>query len=645
MHYFERFIRNLNVRNKILVIVISSIVLSLITAFILFALYDRQSFRKGMIQELTVLSDVIAKRTSAALLFRDDRAATANLESLSVKKNIILACIYDDKQAVFATFDRHGEALDTSGRSNCPPLPYSGNEIFTLLQGGISILVNPIRFSGKKLGWIYIAASMDELALRMRQLLLIGTLIFLSAGVIAYLFAVRVQRYITQPLINLQHVLRTITKSRDYSLRATKESDDEFGHLVQDFNRMLHMVQEANLRLSDAVEEIKSQKSASDVKAVGAEERTVAIKEFFAGVSHDLKQPLSAINLFLGVLENENNEEKRKNYISKVMESSQNLNTLFDELLDMSRIEQIMNDVNKTRVFLPDLIGRIIKDFGVMANDKGLYLHTHVRDIYVYSDSTMLERIIRNILANAIRYTNKGGVLIACRQRGEDVSIEIWDSGVGIPEDRLKSIFERYTQLNNPDNEAINGFGLGLSIVSRLLSALGHKLELSSRVNRGTVFKIVAQGLREVAKIEEVVDKWQSGNPFFGKFAIVIDDERNIAEAMLAAAMAWDINAEAVTSIKQLHELLATMDRAPDIIFTDYTLSETETGLQAVDIIEEYFDKPVSAIVITGEKDEAILKEIEFYGCHYLPKPVDLRLLKHKIDEVMHESAFKVGGK
>ena len=639
MNYFERVVRDLNVRNKILLIVISSIVVSLVTAFILFALYDRQSYRYSMMQELTVLSDVIAKRTSAALLFRDDRAATANLESLSVKKNIIISCIYDGKKEVFATYFRAPQSSDEK-INPCPQLPYEGDEIFTKLQGDISILVNPIKFSGKRLGWIYVAASMDELAVRMKQLLLIGTLIFLSAGVIAYLFAVRVQRYITQPLINLQHVLRTITKSRDYSLRAIKESDDEFGHMVLDFNRMLHMVQEANLRLSDAVEEIKSEKNESDSKAVGAEARTTAIKEFFAGVSHDLKQPLSAINLFLGVLENEKDEEKKKMYISKVMESSKNLNTLFDDLLDMSRIDQIMNDVNKVRVHVPDLIGRIIKDFDVMANDKGLYLHTHVADVYVYSDATMLERIIRNLLANAIRYTAKGGVLLACRIKGENVSIEIWDTGVGIPKDRMESIFERYTQLNNPNNEAINGFGLGLSIVSRLLSALDHKLELASRVGRGTVFKVLAPRLKKVEKITEVVDKWQSGNQFFGKFAIVIDDERNIAEAMLAAAMAWDIEALAVSSLSELEKLLATLERAPDIILTDFTLSDTETGLMAVEMIEEYFDKPVSAIVISGERDEKILQEIEFFGCHFLPKPVDLRLLKEKVDEVLNKTAY-----
>ncbi len=639
MNYIERVIRDLSVRNKILVIVISSIVLSLVTAFILFALYDRQSFKQAMMQELTVLSDVIAKRSSAALLFRDDRAATANLESLSVKENIILACIYDGKKEVFATFFR-SNAQTQANAPTCPVLPYEGEGIFTELRGGISILVNPIRFSGKKLGWIYVAASMEELALRMRQLLLIGTFIFLSAGVIAYLFAVRVQRYITQPLINLQHVLRTITKSRDYSLRARKESDDEFGHLVLDFNRMLHMVQEANLRLSDAVEEIKSEKNESDSKALGAEEKTQAIKEFFAGVSHDLKQPLSAINLFLGVLENEQDNDKRNNYITKVMESSRNLNALFDELLDISRIDQIMNDVNKTRVFLPDLVGRVIQDFDVMAKDKGLFLRTHVRDLYVYSDATMLERIIRNLLANAIRYTKTGGVMIACRIKGDETSIEIWDTGVGIPKDRMESIFERYTQLDNPNNEAINGFGLGLSIVSRLLSALDHKLELASRVDRGTVFKVLAPTLKEVKRAQEVVDQWQSSNQFFGKFAIVIDDERNIAEAMLATTMAWDIDAQAVGSIEELKKLLPTLDRVPDIILTDFTLSETQTGLMAVEAIEEYFDKPVSAIVITGEKDEGILKEIEYHGCHYLPKPVDLRLLKQKVDEVLNKTAY-----
>lgn len=631
MNYFERVIRNLTVKNKILVIVISSIILSLITAFFLFAIYDRQSYKQGIIEELTVLSDVIAKRSSAALLFQDERAATANLESLSVKDNIIVACIYLADKSVFASYSR-----DQKETYSCTSLPNDGDEIYTNIKGDISILVNPMFFSGRKLGWIYVAASMDKLHERMRQLLLIGTLIFMTAGVIAYLFAARVQRYITQPLINLQHVLRTITKSRDYSLRAKRQSEDEIGNLVVDFNRMLHTIQEASLRLEDAVEELRSQKLESDTKAVGAEEKTKAIKEFFAGVSHDLKQPLSAINLFLGVLENEKDEVKRKNFIEKVMESSKNLNSLFDELLDMSRIDQIMNDVKKSRVFLPDVISKIVQDFEVMARDKGLELRSHVRPLYVYSDATMLERVIRNLVANAVRYTQEGGILIAVRDVRNEVSIEVWDTGIGIPEDKLESIFDRYTQLNNPKQEAINGFGLGLSIVSRLLGALGHRLELHSRVNRGTVFKVLAPKLIEVEKVSDVVDRWEA-SLFSGKYAIVIDDERPIAEAMLATTMAWDIEADAATSIQEVKEILSRLDRAPDIVLTDYTLSSTETGLMALELIEEHFDKPVSAIVISGEKDPEILKEIEYHGCHFLPKPVDLGLLKEKVDEVFEK--------
>ena len=633
---FEKFVRDLQVKHKILFIVIASIVLSLITAFFLIAVYDRQSFRQGMVEELTVLSDVIAKRSSAALLFQDTSAATANLESLSVKDNIILACIYDANKKPFAIFSRSRQENEV-----CPELPYAGEEVYTLIKSGISLLVNPIEFSGRKLGWIYVAASMDKLADRMNQLLIIGALIFLTAGVVAYLFAVRVQRYITQPLVNLQLVLRTITKSRDYSLRAIKESDDEFGHLVVDFNRMLHMVQEANLRLSDAVEEIKSQKEISDNKAVGAEERTQAIKEFFSGVSHDLKQPLSAINLFLGVLQNEKKEEKKQVYIEKILESSNNLNSLFDGLLDMNRIDQIMNNVNKTEINLQELVDNIFSDFEVMAADKGLRLKSHIPDIVVFSDATMLERVLRNLLANAVRYTQNGGILIAAREKSGQVYVEVWDTGVGIPQEKLESVFERYTQLDNPNNEAINGFGLGLSIVSRLLSALGHKLELYSRVGRGTVFKVVIPSVKKAIRAVDVVDRLQSSLPFYGKYAIIIDDEKNIAEAMLATAMAWDINAEAATSIESLKVLLGTLERAPDIVLTDYTLSETETGLMALDMIEEYFDKPVSAIVITGEKDQEILDQIKFYGCHYLPKPVDLQILKEKVDLVLNNKPYE----
>jgi signal transduction histidine kinase len=632
MKYLKRFILNLKVRNKIIFIVVAAIVTSLSTAILLFIIYDRDSYRTSMIQEMTVLSDVISKRSSAAILFGDDRAATANLVSLSAKKNLKVACIYDKEKKVFAFYSR-----DNNNKNNCPELPFDGANIFTHIGDDKTILVDSINFSGKKIGWIYLEISMDGLTERMQDFSQIAAFIFLTSGLVAYLFAISIQSFITQPLINLQHVLRTITKSRDYSLRAKKESTDEFGLLVDDFNRMLHMVQEANMRLSDVVEEIKSKKEESDDKALGAEERTNAIKDFFAGVSHDLKQPLSAINLFLGVIENEQDEIKRNNYISKVQESSQNLNSLFDELLDMSRIDQIMNDVTLKSVSVQDLLGRIVKDFDVMAKDKGLELRVHCPELYVYSDSTMLERIIRNLLANAIRYTESGGILLACRRHGANASLEIWDTGIGIPENKMDAIFSRYTQLNNPDQEAINGFGLGLSIVSRLSTSLDHRLTLASKVGRGTVFKLEVPLLKELKE----VDYKNSPSQLSGRFAIVIDDEKSIAEAMLAATMAWDLEAQIACSIDELEKLLSHLNTPPDIVLTDYSLSATETGLMALDMIEKHFDKPILAIVITGEKDPKILKDIEYYGCHYLPKPIDLKILKNKIDLVLNKKTYE----
>ena len=635
MFIFEKVVLNLNIKQKIIFIVMSSIALSLTTSIILFSIYERESYIQSMIEELNILSDVISKRSSAALLFRDEQVATANLESLSAKKNIIIACIYDKKEKRFSHFFR-----DNNKSDYCPLLPYNGDESYTEINDDTSILVKPIVFAGKSIGWVYIETSMNWLNERMQKLMVLAVFICMIATIVTFLFAMRVQRYISQPMINLQHVLRTITKSRDYSLRAKKVSTDEFGNLVDDFNRMLHMVQEANLRLSDAVEEIKSQKEESDDKAVGAEERTTAIKDFFAGVSHDLKQPLSAINLFLGVLENEKSEDKKKVYISKIMESSNNLNTLFDELLDMSRIDQIMNDINLSRVYLPDLISKIVKDFDVMANDKNLTLRTRCPDLYVYSDPTMLERIIRNLLANAVRYTNLGGILIACRVKKDNVSIEIWDTGVGIPADKQESIFGQYTQLNNPNQESVNGFGLGLSIVSRLTNALGHKLSLFSRDGQGTVFKLDVPLLREARKAKDFITSIENSGHIFGRSAIIIDDEKNIAEAMLATAIAWDLEAEAVCSIEDLKRLLPTLKKAPDIVITDFTLSETETGLMALELIEEHFDTPIAAIVVTGEKDPEILKEIEYTGCHYLPKPVNLHLLKEKVDSVLSHKPY-----
>ncbi len=629
------FQSRLNVQRKILLVVVASVFLSLVTAITLFIVYDRHTYKENFLQEISILSDVLAKRSSAALLFGDSEAARTNLNSLSIQKAIQSACIFDLKHTEFARY-----IAENTGTKACPKHAALGRGSDFVFDDDQLVITKPIEFRGGVLGHIAVAASLAELQARLIKQLLASSVIFLISIAFAYLFALRVQRFITRPITQLQSLTRKISESQDYSLRAKAHSQDEIGLLVQDFNSMLHVIQETNMRLFNTAEELREQKKESDNKAEGAEERSTAIKEFFLGVSHDLKQPLSAINLFANVLMNETDAIKRQAFLEKLSESACNLNNLFDELLDISKLENIMHNIHKQEVALKPLLESIVKEFEVLASDKNLHLRSAIDDVLVVSDPMMLSRIIRNLLANAIRYTNQGGILLAVRARGEQISIEVWDTGIGMSPENVESIFQPYNQIRDAQSDPSVGFGLGLSIVKRLVDGLDHRLTVRSQPHKGSVFKLLVPKVKAGLKVD-VVRIEKDEQPFKGKNIIIIDDEASIVTALNATTSQWGFAVQVAGSLKEVHALLTDMDAPPDLVLTDYRLSEEDTGLEALEIIEEYFDAPVSAIVITGEINPATIKDIEYHGCFYLPKPVDVDALQVSIQNVFAKAAYR----
>ncbi|MCP5325213.1 MAG: HAMP domain-containing protein [Oceanospirillaceae bacterium] len=627
----KRLFNRISVKVKLMLIVMIAVTIAIFIAAALYTLKDRQDFIAEQQNELIVLSDVIGQRSSAALMFQDNKAAEANLASLSPKKSIIEACMYLQDGKLFAEFH------PVSG--SCPDLPATPDDKTSIKNSQVQIIISAIRFNQRPIGWIYIAASTEEISKRLRNILLASMVIGFIALLVAMLISWRIQRFIVRPINNLKLITHAIAKSEDYSLRAPHETEDEIGDLVTTFNRMLNTIQQTNLRLSDAVAELKSAKEATEHKAISAEEKAKAVHEFFAGMSHDLKQPLSAMNLFMDVLKSEKNEDKRTQYIDKVHALALNLSQMFSDIMDQAKIENRINKVKLDKVALKPLLQKIVQEFDVIARDKKIGLRIHVPDCDVLSNASMLERIVRNLLANAIRYTDKGGVLLAARRRDGFIDIQVWDTGIGIPADKLTAIFETFTQLNNPDGKVEKGFGLGLSIVKKLAGGLGHCIEVKSRFGRGTLFSISVPEVEPPLPMLSIVDDWQHSTGG-DSLIYIIDDERAIAEALLAVTIAWEIEAEVFCSIAELNTYLAGNPREPDFILTDYTLSATETGLDALELIETHFDAPKPAVVISGETDPKIIQAIADSGCYFLPKPPDLNRLWQLIEDIRAGRSF-----
>lgn len=221
-----------------------------------------------------------------------------------------------------------------------------------------------------------------------------------------------------------------------------------------------------------------------------AEQANLAKSKFLAGASHDLRQPIQALLYFTQALAYQLPDESGQRILGDMDRSLAALKSLLDALLDISKLDAGVISAEPRDFPVGELLARIAAEFTPTAREKGLALSVVNSAAYVHSDPTLLGRVLQNLVANAVRYTKRGRILVGCRHRGHCLSIEVWDTGVGIPPDRLADIFEEFTQLAKPEGDASQGLGLGLAIVRRLCRLLQHEVSVRSQAGKGSMFRV-----------------------------------------------------------------------------------------------------------------------------------------------------------
>lgn len=607
--------KDLSIHKKLVLIILANVIVSLIIASFIFVTYDRHESRSSLVNEVKILSEVIAERSVAAISFRDKRVAKSNLESLKHKQSIVQACLYLADGTLFQEFTK---------KENKNLVCLSKDQISDsiIIDDDYLHLNKEISFKNKPVGYLNIQVSLSDINKRQDKITLISALMIIASSLFSYLITFKMQRSVTNPVKQLTRVANKVRKSSDYSLRAEHETNDEVGDLVDSFNSMLGTIQEAHLQLREVMTVLSEKEQESTQKALSSDEKNKAIKEFFAGVSHDLKQPLNAMSLFIEAIKNENDQKKRLNLCSKLEQSIHNFNSLFTDLLDVNRLEYGQMKLDLDEVSIGTITRNIAHEYGVLADDKGIRLSVRGCAHNVLSNSTILERIIRNLISNAIRYTDEGGVLVGCRKRGNKVYMDVWDSGVGIPKEKLSEIFLPHTQLNNPDQAPEKGFGLGLSVVKKLCGQLGHTLTVKSKIGSGTLMRIEISSSQKESIVSETPLKLDLSDPLSGMRILIVDDEPEILQGMELVFESWGCNYCLAENMRQVEDIIDRKDVAPDLIISDYTLSESMTGDKVIQFVREKTKKTIPAIIITGESDENLLNDIRNLGFNVLPKPV-----------------------
>ena len=356
---------------------------------------------------------------------------------------------------------------------------------------------------------------------------------------------------------------------------------------------------------------------------------------FLASASHDLRQPLHALNLFVAQLHGETNPAERERIVERIDAATASMNELFGALLDMSKLEAGILEPNLTEFPLDRLLKRVETTFAGAARAKGLRLQVLPSSGWARSDFILLERILQNLVSNAVRYTERGGVLVGCRRRGGQLRIDVYDTGPGIAEEQQASIFQEFYQLAAAGPDRRGGLGLGLAIVDRLGRLLGHRVELRSRPGHGSRFSIslpLADARHETREAPDALAV--VADPVQGKLVLVIDDDALVIDGMRGVLQSWGCRVLAADSESAALSQVSAQ-RPPDLIISDYRLANGKSGIEAIELVRGALGTAPPAFLISGDTAPERLREANNRGYHLLHKPVPPIRLRAMLNQLL----------
>ncbi|MDX1598629.1 MAG: NahK/ErcS family hybrid sensor histidine kinase/response regulator [Marinobacter sp.] len=355
-----------------------------------------------------------------------------------------------------------------------------------------------------------------------------------------------------------------------------------------------------------------------------AERANLSKTKFLAAVSHDLLQPLNAARLFTSALLEQSFGPKAEGLVRSVSTSLDDVENLLGTLVDISKLDAGVIKPDVTAFDLRDLLNNIAREFRQMAMAEGLRLDFVASSAIVESDSQLLARILRNFLTNAIRYTGNGRILLGCRRRQDHVLLQVWDTGPGIPEDKLTEIFQEFKRIRPTGSQPDKGLGLGLAIVDKISRMLGHEVSVSSIEGKGSVFSVKVpfgrlQPSRPTADQNRTVS-FDSG--LDGARIWVVDNDQSICQGMKTLLEGWDCRVVTAVSLEDLERQLDPADSPVDLILADYHLDNDENGVDVVAEINGRRRCPAPVVMITANYTNELKQHIRELGHLLMNKPV-----------------------